>query len=225
MSFKKSQVTVCKNKEKWTKNLTRFDQKARSSRGHVAIQESSLATISRMPTKEQLVGRYKFLEKDVKSRKQRTTELSKEVTLLWRNKLNFPMISEQAVRAKIEKVLQLYDTCCRKGKFEPLHELFDITKLSGEWLNAADKDLYSKQVDSKGRVGYSTGKLADKKTIHPSKRRSCKAVSSGKATAPTECMESMDASSICETDELDDGNESEYSGLDESYCRALTKRQ
>lgn len=97
MSYKKSQITVLKNSEVWGKNLSKFNQKARSSRGHVAILESSLATISRMPTKEQIVGRSKFLEKDVKSRKGRARELSKEVTVLWKDRLNFPLISEQAV--------------------------------------------------------------------------------------------------------------------------------
>ncbi|ELT95918.1 hypothetical protein CAPTEDRAFT_186637 [Capitella teleta] len=155
MSFKKSEATVSRNREKWQRNLTTFDQ-SKPTRRHVAIQESSLATFCRMPQKEQIVGRSKFLETEVKSRKQREVELSKGGALLWQNKLNFSMISEQAVCAKIVKVLQLYDKCCRKGKFEPLDELFDITKLSGEWLNAIDKELYHKQVDRKGRVGYST---------------------------------------------------------------------
>ncbi|ELU17277.1 hypothetical protein CAPTEDRAFT_208021 [Capitella teleta] len=110
--------------------------------------------------------------------------------------------------------------CCRKGKFEPLDELFDITKLSGEWFNATNKKLYHKQVDSKCRVGYSTGKLADKKTIHPSKRRSNEAApsgSSGAASAATEHLES-------DTDEFGSDDSEDYCGAS-SDERTPTKRQ
>jgi len=38
-------------------------------------------------------------------------------------------------------------------------------------VNSEDKRLYHFQLKSKGKVGYSEGKLASTKTIHPSKRR------------------------------------------------------
>ena len=65
-------------------------------RDHVPVEEASLASRSRMPLKEQSVGRYQFLGKSVNGRKERATELSKEVTLLWRDKLNFKIISKLA---------------------------------------------------------------------------------------------------------------------------------
>ena len=44
-----------------------------------------------------------------------------------------------------------------------------ISQKNGEWLSMKDKNLYLLQMESKGEVGYSTGQLVSKKTIHPSK--------------------------------------------------------
>ena len=59
----------------------------------------------------------------------------------------------------------------KKGKYDALDELFDITKANGVWLSAEDKQLYFLQVESRVKVGYVTCKEAGKETIHPSKRR------------------------------------------------------
>src|SRR6218665_3817405 len=51
-----------------------------------------------------------------------------------------------------------------------LPHTFDITKQSGNWLCSEDKELYRNQIESGGRVGYTTKKVASISTIHPSKR-------------------------------------------------------
>jgi len=38
------------------------------------------------------------------------------VKLLWTEQLNFPIISDQAVSAKLEKVVQAFDECTRRGE-------------------------------------------------------------------------------------------------------------
>ncbi|QQP52448.1 Uncharacterized protein FKW44_004606, partial [Caligus rogercresseyi] len=53
-----------------------------------------------------------------------------------------------------------------------LNELFDVNSLGkGQWLCKEDKNLYELQMQSKGQIGYSTGKRASAQTIHPFKRR------------------------------------------------------
>ena len=72
---------------------------------------------------------------------------------------------------KVERLLKKYTKCMKNKSFDCLDEIFDITKLDGEWLSTEDKKLYLLQVETSGQVGYSTGKPASKATIHPSKRR------------------------------------------------------
>lgn len=57
--------------------------------------------------------------------------------LLWREQLKFSIIS------KLENVLHFYDKFTKKVNFEPSKELFSITEVWGEWLNADDSALYS----------------------------------------------------------------------------------
>ena len=180
-----------------------------SSRSHVPVEEDSLANRSRMPLKQHIVGRYQFLGKSVKGRKDRVAQLSSEVMQLWREKLNFPNISEQAVRSKLEKVLLLYDKGVRRGQFQSLAELFDITKVNGEWLNADDKKLYHIQIQSKGKVGYSTGKAASKYTIHPSKRRCTVASSQVLSNPDLQRSDSDSEEDIIEEYSNEDENESD----------------
>ena len=45
-----------------------------------------------------------------------------------------------------------------------------MTKTRGEWLCTEDKRLYERQVETCGRVGYTTEKSASEKTIQTSKR-------------------------------------------------------
>jgi hypothetical protein len=106
-----------------------------------------------MPLKRQLIGRYHRLAAKIKGRKERVVELSVEVAQLWNNKLNFPSVSDQVIRTKVDKVLKVYDECVKRGKYDALNELFDMTKVDGEWLSTEDKRLYYIQLESQGKLG------------------------------------------------------------------------
>ena len=54
----------------------------------------------------------------------------------------------------------MYKKCRKKKEYEFLNEVFDITLLNGNWLSSEDKEFYYLQVDNKGAMGYSTGKIA-----------------------------------------------------------------
>lgn len=137
----------------------------------MAVCEAPLSDRSRMPLKSHVMGRFKSLESIAKERKERVSLIAEEIKALWSTTLNFPHISDQAIHAKLEKLLQEYDYCRKKQNFDPLNELFDVTKVKGQWFCKEDENLYRLQIESKGQVGYSTGKPASAKTIHPSKRR------------------------------------------------------
>jgi hypothetical protein len=186
--------------------LVRFQQSYRR-RGRVPSEESSLEEKCRMPLHMQIIGRYQFLGERMKGRKERIAEISKEVTKLWKNKLNFPHVSDQVIRTKLANVLKTYDECVRRGKYDALNELFDITKVNGQWLSTEDKQLYHLQVQSKGNVGYSTGQVASKETIHPSKRRK---LLSAEAALPSASY------TLASTDSDSGPSDSEYEEEDES---------
>ena len=114
---------------------------------------------------------FRFFQFTAKERKERVSLIAVELKALWSMKLNFFHVSDQAIRAKLEKLLLEYDHCRKKHDFESLNELFDVTKVKDKWLCKEDKNLYKRQIQSKGQVGYSTGKRACAQTIHPSKRR------------------------------------------------------
>lgn len=187
MSFKKSSSSIEKNKKTWTKNLVQFQ--APSRRRNVAVLEAPLSERSRMPLKSHIIGRFKFLESTVKERRKRIGLIAVELKDLWSKTLNFPHVSDQAICAKLENLLKDYEHCRKKQNFDSLNELFDVTKVKGEWLCKEDENLYKLQIESKGQVGYSTGKPASAKTIHPSKRRKTMeaTVSTPSSSAPPDC--------------------------------------
>lgn len=160
-----------------------------------------------MPLKIHIVGRYQFLGTDIKGRKERVTVITREIKDLWNNKLNFPLKSDAVIRAQLFKILENYDTCLKKSKScDSLNQLFDVTKINGEWLSTEDKKLYYLQLESKGEVGYSTGQLANKNTIHPSKRIKKNTISVSKVA------ENYSDSDI---DEPRDWDENEYEASEE----------
>ena len=120
-----------KNKDIWTNNLVRFQQSHRRRRSGPS-EESSLEEKCRMPLQMQIIGRYQFLGAEIKGRTERIAEISKEVTKLWKNKLNFPHVSDQVIRTKLDKVQKTYDESVKKGKYDALNELFDATKVNGQ---------------------------------------------------------------------------------------------
>ena len=57
----------------------------------------------------------------------------------------------------------MYEKCRKKKEYEVinevLNEVFDITLINGYWLSSEDKEFCYLQVDNKGAMGYSTGKI------------------------------------------------------------------
>ena len=89
-------------------------------------------------------------------------------------KFNFPTLSGQAITARLDKLIFNYRNYPRKPSktFEKdMQKVFDITNAGVEWLCQEDKDLYYRQIQSDGIVGYTTQKLAPASTIHASKKR------------------------------------------------------
>ena len=86
----------------------------------------------------------------------------------------------------------------RRKKIEELDEMFDVTKVNGQWLNKEDEEFYKLQIETKGQVGYSTCKYAS-----PSKRRR-PAEAAASSSAQEDCPETD-----CDTDTCDgcDSNE------------------
>ncbi|XP_033001400.1 uncharacterized protein LOC117044702 [Lacerta agilis] len=215
MSFKKSFSNTEKNKEIWTKNLVQFQ--APSSRGNVAIYEAPLSERSCMPLKNHVIGRFKFLESTAKERRERISLIAVELKALWRKTLNFPHVSDQAICAKLANLLKDYERCRKKQNFDSLNELFDVTKVKGEWMCKEDENLYKLQTESKGQVGYSTNKRASAKTTHPSKRKKAmEATVSPESTltssAPPDCSESY-------TDSSDNSKDSPWEDENEASTR------
>lgn len=91
--------------------------------------------------------------------------------ILWTGKINFLLISEEAIHGKIEKVIKTYDECTRSGKYEVLNEVSDDIIVNGEWLNADNKVLYHLQMETNCQVMYSTEPAAWMKAIHLSEQR------------------------------------------------------
>ena len=52
------------------------------------------------------------------------------------------------------------EKCRKKKEYEVLNEVFDKTLLNGNWLSREDKEFCNRQVDNKGAMGCSTGKIA-----------------------------------------------------------------
>lgn len=222
MSHKKSFRTVEKNKNIWAKNLVKFQQ-SHKRRGNVPTEELSLEEKCRMPLQRQIVGRYQFLGAEIKGRKERIVNITKELKNLWEKKLNFPHVSDQVIQRKLTCVLKTYDECVKRAKYDALDKLFDITKVKGEWLSTEDKRLYHLQVESRGEVGYATSKTAGKETIHPSKRRKLSAKSSTVKSASCDLL-SSDSDKESDKSELED---SEYENGDEdeeSTCSSKRKQ-
>ena len=219
MSHKKCASTTERNKKTWEKNLIPF-QESHKKRRAVPLEEQSLENNSRIPLKIQIVGRYLFLASSIKGRKERLKVISREVTRLWENRLNFPTLSIQVVQAKLDKLLKAYDECVKRSKYDSLDEVFDVTKESGEWLCSEDKRLYHLQVESRGQVGYTTGKRASSKTIHPSKRRKLTIKPALKTATELSSSES-DIGTGSEYQESDN-SEDQCASARKKYCKTRT---
>jgi len=101
MSSRKSYSEVERNKKIWKKNLIDF-KKSTMVRGPIPLAQTLVMDRTRMPLRKDIIGRFKHMAPDIKSRKDRLKKISKEVKLLWTKQLNFPIIFDQAVSAKLE---------------------------------------------------------------------------------------------------------------------------
>ena len=205
MSHRKSSSEVEDNRETWSKNITHFE-KSTIVRGRVELVVRPLYERNRIPLKKHIYGRFQYLASNIKDTKERLKNILTEVKRLWTEVLNFPIITDQAVIAKLEKVVDLYRECSRRSNFEKLDEVFDVTKLDGTWLNAEDKKLHKRQIESKGRVGYSDKSFANISTIHPSKRAKLDIPTTSKkfSDSSTHDDEEMDWETQLETEDSKD---------------------
>jgi len=82
-------------------------------------------------------------------------------------------VSKQSLLA-LKKLIGEYERNQRYPKQEfkkTLNSVFDITNTEGQWLCQEDKKLYEKQIESEGKIEYTTHKPAPISSIHPSKRK------------------------------------------------------
>ena len=126
-----------------------------------------------MPTNRQILGYFTFLFNSEKRRLDRIKIMITEVELLWREILDFPLLSSALIRKKLNSLIDPNDKSKQKpsGKFTAtLYQLVDVINVNREWKSTEDKELYHRQVKSGGKVGYSTVKEAPLESIHPRKR-------------------------------------------------------
>ena len=94
MSFKKSCSNVQKNKNIiWASNLTKY-QDSDTIRGNNPLEPIFTCRRSKILLRIEVIGRYKFLGIEIKSKSERSYEIGKELKGLWQKKLNFPHISD-----------------------------------------------------------------------------------------------------------------------------------
>jgi hypothetical protein len=106
-----------------------------------------------------------FLNPLLKKRKESIGLIAVELKALWSKTLNFPHVSNQAICAKLANLLKDYKRCRKKQNFDSLDELFDVTKVKGEWVCKENGNLYKLQIESKGQIGYFAGPPASVKII------------------------------------------------------------
>ena len=82
MSFKKSCSNVQKNKNTWASSLTRYQDSVKI-RGNNPLEQFA-----------EVIGCYKFLGIEMKSKSERSYKIEKELKGLWQKKLNFLHISD-----------------------------------------------------------------------------------------------------------------------------------
>ena len=108
---------------------------------------------------------------------------------------------------------------------------FDITQPGGTWLCNEDKEFYCKQIETNGRVGYTTLKPAPLSKIHPSKRSRIE-----KSTSPATKVQqdsilqihwdsdaSVDGSSYCESSSSESSSSNSQSQLKRSSTIQATQ--
>ena len=170
MSSKNSSNSIKSNRCIWIKNLLSSSKQKRDPR--IPFVEK-LTNLTRMPTNRQILGNFTFLFNSKKRRLDRIKIMIMDIELLWREILDFPLLSSALIRKKLNSLIDLYNKNKKKpsDKFtETLSQLFNVTKVNGEWKSMEDKELYQRQVKSGGKIGYSMAKQAPFESVHPRKR-------------------------------------------------------
>ena len=160
MSYKNSSNSIKSNRSIWRKNLPSSSKQKRNPR--IPLVEK-LNNLTRMPTNRQILGNFTFLFNSEKRRLDRIKIMITDIELLWREILDFPLLSSALIRKKLNSLIDLYDKNKKKpsDKFTAtLSQLFDVTNVNGEWKSTEDKELYQMQVKSGGKIGYSMVKQA-----------------------------------------------------------------
>jgi len=168
MAYLKSSDTVKKNAQKWTSNLPSIHTIRRD-----LPRVECLTNLTRLPQKWHVLGRYHTLLEENKLKSTRKQRICQELSELW-VKFSFPTLSQQSINARLTKMILLHEENQRRPKEDfsiGLKSIFDITKVDGVWLCREDKELYHTQIESGGKIGYTTHKPAPKSSIHPSKRQ------------------------------------------------------
>lgn len=166
------------------------------------LKQDMRDTLCKMPSNRDIVGRFLGLYDQLKGRHDRLRKISEELLNLW-EKLNFPVLSKQQVSAKVDKLITSFEKHRKRPNAEfqeNLAHLFDITKTNGYWLCSEDKELYKRQIESGGRVGYTTAKVAPMSTIHPSKRAKRTSEPKTSQTVISKSSDSNEGSSSGESD-------------------------
>ena len=147
--------------------------------------------------------------------------IAKELTNLWIS-LNFPIVSHQQVQSKTRSVVDLYKKY-RKRKSEQVEKelkgFFDIIEVDGNWLCSKDKKLYTTQIQTSGRVGYSTRKEADLNSIHRSKRKFIQSQpsTSGSHSTPLSCEINEENDVIF--DSIDNESDDDFKPVEEIFSK------
>ena len=122
----------------------------------------------RMPSNLEIMGRFKYLLNTISSKVERIKVITDEIIQLWKQTLNFPYIKQKSVINKITRLVEKYKQN-QKHQNKTENSIFDITDTNGIWLNREDRQFYELQLQSKGKIGFSSS-IAPISTIHPSKR-------------------------------------------------------
>ena len=124
------------NKSKWTKNLKRTTK----CRPNIPEVKETLTFKCKMPLKKDVIGRYLALFDEVRGKPDRIKMITDELIQLWSN-LNFPVTTYQNVQYKVTNVIEWFIKNRKRAEKDfddRLLDVFDVTKVDGEWCNIGE---------------------------------------------------------------------------------------
>jgi hypothetical protein len=123
-------ITQYQEIEKWTRNLTSFQQSFKKRSQDFKSMAHSLESLCKMPNEAKVIGRYLALAEGEKSRSNRIATICEEITKLW-FKFSFPILSRSVVKQKVSIIIQKYDKYLKRpcaGTKYSFINLIDVTK-------------------------------------------------------------------------------------------------